>query len=181
MINHFINMVSQKSVNRIILILLFSSLALINFGCGAYSFTGSSVPSHLKTIYIPVAQDKSIAAIPGLREILTDDLIQRFINDNSLQVANATSADATLDCIITSVTDVPAIVSAGEQINARKLTINVKVVYKDLVLKKTIFDQNFSSFGEYVPGQQVNEREEAIAVAVGNISEDILLAVVSGW
>lgn len=174
-------MVSQKSVNRIILILLFSSLALINFGCGAYSFTGSSVPSHLKTIYIPVAQDKSIAAIPGLREILTDDLIQRFINDNSLQVANATSADATLDCIITSVTDVPAIVSAGEQINARKLTINVKVVYKDLVLKKTIFDQNFSSFGEYVPGQQVNEREEAIAVAVGNISEDILLAVVSGW
>jgi len=181
MINHFLNMVSQKSVNRIILILLFSSLALINFGCGAYSFTGSSVPSHLKTIYIPVAQDKSIAAIPGLREILTDDLIQRFINDNSLQVANATSADATLDCIITSVTDVPAIVSAGEQINARKLTINVKVVYKDLVLKKTIFDQNFSSFGEYVPGQQVNEREEAIAVAVGNISEDILLAVVSGW
>lgn len=174
-------MLSQKSVNWIILILLFSSLALINFGCGAYSFTGSSVPSHLKTIYIPVAQDKSIAAIPGLREILTDDLIKRFINDNSLQVANATSADATLDCIITSVTDVPAIVSAGEQINARKLTINVKVVYKDLVLKKTIFDQNFSSFGEYVPGQQVNEREEAIAVAVGNISEDILLAVVSGW
>jgi hypothetical protein len=148
-------MVSQKSVNRILLILLFSSLALINFRCGAYSFTGSSVPSHLKTIYIPVAQDKSIAAIPGLREILTDDLIQRFINDNSLQVANATSADATLDCIITS--------------------------DKDLVLKKTIFDQNFSSFGEYVPGQQVNEREEAIAVAVGHISEDILLAVVSGW
>ena len=181
MINHFINMASHKSVYRIVLILLFSSLALINFGCGAYSFTGSSVPSHLKTIYIPVAQDKSIAAIPGLREILTDDLIQRFINDNSLQVANATSADATLDCIITSVTDVPAIVSAGEQINARKLTINVKVVYKDLVLKKTIFDQNFSSFGEYVPGQQVNEREEAIAVAIGNISEDILLAVVSGW
>ena len=174
-------MASHKSVYRIVLILLFSSLALINFGCGAYSFTGSSVPSHLKTIYIPVAQDKSIAAIPGLREILTDDLIQRFINDNSLQVANATSADATLDCIITNVTDVPAIVSAGEQINARKLTINVKVVYKDLVLKKTIFDQNFSSFGEYVPGQQVNEREEAIAVAVGHISEDILLAVVSGW
>jgi len=181
MINHSINMASYKSLYRIVLILLFSSLALINFGCGAYSFTGSSVPSHLKTIYIPVAQDKSIAAIPGLRETLTDDLIQRFINDNSLQVANATSADATLDCIITSVTDVPAIVSAGEQINARKLTINVKVVYKDLVLKKTIFDQNFSSFGEYVPGQQVNEREEAIAVAVGHISEDILLAVVSGW
>ena len=179
--DNYTNSENVNIANRIIFILLLISTALINFGCGAYSFTGSSVPSHLKTIYIPVAQDRSPAAIPGLRELLTDDLIQRFINDNSLQVANATSADATLDCIITSVTDVPAIVSAGEQINARKLTINVKVVYKDLVLKKTIFDQNFSSFGEYVPGQQVNEREEAIAVAIGNISEDILLAVVSGW
>lgn len=168
-------------LHRLIILILFVSLALINFGCGAYSFTGSSVPSHLKTIYIPVAQDKSVAAIPGLRELLTDDLIQRFIQDNSLQVSNATNADATLDCVITSVTDIPSIVSAGEQINARKLTINVKVVYKDLVVKKTIFDQNFSSFGEYVPGQAVNEREEAIAVAVGHISEDILLAVVSGW
>ena len=170
-----------KVAHGAMILIFFVSLALINFGCGAYSFTGSSVPSHLKTIYIPVAQDRSVAAIPGLRELLTDDLIQRFIQDNSLQVSNATSADATLDCMITSVTDIPAIVSAGEQINARKLTINVKVVYKDLVVKKTIFDQNFSSFGEYVPGQQVNEREEAIAVAVGHISEDILLAVVSGW
>jgi len=178
--NHF-HIDSMKSTKLFTAILLFGSLALINFGCGAYSFTGSSVPTHLKTIYIPVAQDRSPAAIPGLRELLTDNLIQRFINDNSLQVANATSADATLDCIITTVTDVPSIVSAGDQISSRKLTINVKVVYKDLVLKKTVFDQNFSSFGEYVPGQQVNEREEAIQVALGHISEDILLAVVSGW
>ena len=176
-----INTMKLKVANGAMILIFFVSLALINFGCGAYSFTGSSVPSHLKTIYIPVAQDRSVAAIPGLRELLTDDLIQRFIQDNSLQVSNATSADATLDCMITSVTDIPAIVSAGEQINARKLTINVKVVYKDLVVKKTIFDQNFSSFGEYVPGQQVNEREEAIAVAVGHISEDILPAVLSGW
>jgi hypothetical protein len=160
---------------------LIGTSGLINFGCGAYSFTGSSVPSHLKTIYIPVAQDKSPAAIPGLRELLTDNLIQKFINDNSIQVSGSTSANASLDCVITTVTDVPAIVSAGEQISARKVTINVKVVYKDLVMKKTVFDKNFSGFGEYEPAQTSNEREDAIAIAVNNISEDILLAVVSGW
>lgn len=155
--------------------------AIINFGCGAYSFTGASVPAHLKTIAIPVAEDKSPAAIPGLRESLTDNIIQRFISDNSLQVTERSLADATLECVITSVTDAPAIVSAGEQISSRRLTINVKVIYKDLVQKRTIFENNFSNHGDYVPGQDTNKREDAIAVAIDKLSEDILLAVVSGW
>ena len=163
------------------IIVLFLSLAVINFGCGSYSFTGSSVPSHLKTISIPVAQDKSPAAIPGLRELLTDNLIQKFINDNSLQVSGMTGSDASLDCVITSVTDAPAIVSAGDQISARKVTIIVKVVYKDLVMKKTVFDKNFTGYGEYVPAQTENKRQQAIEIAVNYIAEDILLAVVSGW
>jgi len=170
-----------KLLRWIIPILLFGMMSVIIVSCGAYSFTGSSVPSHLKTIYIPVSQDKSPAAIPGLRELLTDNLIQKFINDNSLQVSNATSANSSLDCVITSVTDVPSIVSAGEQITSRKLTINVKVVYKDLVMKKTVFDKNFSGYGDYEPAQSTNKRENAIEIAVNNISEDILLAVVSGW
>jgi len=163
------------------IIVLFLSLAVINFGCGSYSFTGSSVPSHLKTISIPVAQDKSPAAIPGLRELLTDNLIQKFINDNSFQVSGMTGSDASLDCVITSVTDAPAIVSAGDQISARKVTIIVKVVYKDLVMKKTVFDKNFTGYGEYVPAQTENKRQQAIEIAVNYIAEDILLAVVSGW
>jgi hypothetical protein len=167
--------------HSMMLILLLLTSALINFGCSTYSFTGASVPEHLKTIAIPVAEDKSPAAIPGIRELLTDDLIQKFINDNSLQVAERSKADATLECVITSVTDAPAIVSAGEQISSRRLTINVKVIYKDLVKKKTMFENNFNNYGDYVPGEAVNERENAIATAVDKISEDILLSVVSGW
>lgn len=155
--------------------------AVINFGCGTYSFTGASVPAHLKTISIPVAEDRSPAAIPGLRESLTDNIIRKFINDNSLQVSERSTADAVLECVITSVTDAPAIVSAGEQISSRRLTISVKVIYKDLIQKKTIFENNFSNYGDYVPGEATNERENAIAGAIDKISEDILLAVVSGW
>jgi len=178
----FKNNINRNTViNLITFVLLFVSLAVINFGCGAYSFTGSSVPSHLKTVSIPVAQDKSPSAIPGLRELLTDDLTQKFINDNSLQVSGMSGADATLNCIITRVTDAPAIVSAGDEISARKVTVVVKVHYKDLVMKKTIFDKEFTGFGEYVPGQSTNQREDALAIAVNNIAEDILLAVVSGW
>jgi hypothetical protein len=171
----------SKSRFHLIIALLFSTGLLLNFNCCSYSFTGASVPQHLKTIAIPIAEDRSPAAIPGIRELLTDELIQKFIDDNSLQVAEGTTADAILECIITNVTDAPSIVSAGEQITSRRLTVTVKVVYKDLVKKTNIFDQNFTNYGDYVPGTGINDREPAIGTALDKISEDILLAVVSGW
>lgn len=179
-VNFFINN-NVCELKTLLFSLLFGTSALISFGCSTYSFTGASVPAHLKTIAIPIAEDKSPAAIPGLRESLTDNLIQKFISDNSLQVTERSTANATLECVITSVTDAPAIVSAGEQISSRRLTINVKVIYKDLVQKKTIFENNFTNHGDYVPGEATNKREDAIAVAIDKLSEDILLAVVSGW
>jgi hypothetical protein len=168
-------------LKSLLIILLFGTGAVINFGCSTYSFTGASVPAHLKTIAIPIAEDKSPAAIPGLRESLTDNLIQIFISDNSLQVTERSTANATLECVITLVTDAPAIVSAGEQISSRRLTINVKVIYKDLVQKKTIFEKEFKNYGDYPPGQETNKRPEAIDDAIDKLTEDILLAVVSGW
>jgi hypothetical protein len=172
----------KKEIIRLLLLfLLLVSIILINFGCGVYSFTGASVPAYLKTIAIPIAEDKSPAAIPTLRESLTDNLIQKFINDNSFQVTDRSKADAVLECVITSVTDAPAVVSAGEQITSRRVTINVNVTYRDLVKRKTIFENKFTNYGDYVPGEATNDRENAIASAVDKISEDILLAVVSGW
>lgn len=161
--------------------MLLGTIAVANFGCGAYSFTGASVPEHLKTIAIPIAEDKSPAALPGLRESLTDNLIQKFISDNSLQVTERSTANATLECVITSVVDAPAIVSAGEEITSRRLTINVKVIYKDLVQRKTIFEKEFKNHGDYPPGEVVNKRPDAIDTAIDKLTEDILLAVVSGW
>jgi hypothetical protein len=170
-----------KNWRHLILVLLFSTGLLLNFNSCSYSFTGASVPQHLKTIAIPVTEDRSPAAIPGVRELLTDELIQKFIDDNSLQVTEQTTANAILECTIVSVTDIPSIVSAGEEITSRRLTINVKVLYKDLVKRTTIFDENFTNYGDYVPGGSINDRQPAIETAVDKISEDILLAVVSGW
>jgi len=55
------------------------------------------------------------------------------------------------------------------------------VIYKDLVKRVTIFDNNFSNYGDYKPGTVANERVQASEIAIEKISEDILLSVVSGW
>ena len=85
------NMILQNKKNTLLIFtllnLLFVGFIAINFtSCCAYSFTGASVPEHLKTIAIPIADDRSGSGEPGLRESLTQKLIQRFIDDNTLQV-----------------------------------------------------------------------------------------------
>lgn len=164
------------------IMLLLIAVMMINFtSCCTYSFTGSSVPDHLKTIAIPIVQDRSGAGIPGLRELLTQEIIRQFIDDNSLQVTERTKADAVLECTIVSYSDAPSILGAGENVEQRRVTITVQVIYKDLVKRITVFDNNFSNYGDYKPGTADNERVNASDVAVSKISEDILLAVVSGW
>ena len=165
------------------ILFLFISILMINFGgCCVYSFTGASVPKHLKTIAIPLAVDKSGSGEAGLGESLTSNLTQKFIDDNTLQVTNKNNSDALLQCTIVSLTDAPAVVAAGENVTSRRITITVQVVYKDLVERKTIFSKDFSNYGDYSTSNGgIVARNTAILKAIDNISEDILLATVSGW
>ena len=147
------------------------------FGC-SYSFTGASVPPHLKTIAIPVVQDRSGFAEPGLREAVTDKLIDKFVRDNSFTITDRTNADAILECTIVSMREAPAVVASGERVTARRITISIHAVYRDLVQRKTIFDKNFSNHGDY---EDISTRGESIELAIDRITDDILLDTVSGW
>ena len=167
--------------NRVIFIISFIGGLLLS-SC-SYSFTGSSVPVHLNTISIPLSLDRSGSGEPDLSENLTNELITKFLNDNSLQIADRVNADAILERTITSLPDIPEVISGGEEVTLRKITLNVKATYRDLVKRKTIFDRNFSNFGNYsVDEADIQQaRKDAINQAIDLITEDILLAVVSNW
>ena len=165
-----------------LLFLLFIRLPIVNCGgCCVSSFTGAYAPKYLKTIAIPIAEDKSGSGEPGMRELLTTTLTQKFVDDNTLQVASKTNANAILDCTVISLTDAPQVVAPGETVQTRRITISVQVIYKDLVERKTIFNKTFSNSGDYPANGSTVDRNNAIQNAINNISEDILLAVVSGW
>jgi len=179
-------MILQNKKNKLVVFalinLLFVVLIAINFtSCCAYSFTGASVPEHLKTIAIPIADDRSGTGESGVREKLTQKLIQKFIDDNTLEVSTRTSSNALLECTIVSILDNAAIVSAGESITSRRVTIGVKVIYRDLVKRKTVFEKTFSNYSDYQSSNPVEGRTSAIEAALDLISEDILLDTVSGW
>lgn len=181
----FIRSLNLKLVHKAaftVFALLFVGAAVLNFtGCCAYSFTGASVPPHLKTIAIPIAEDRSGSGEPGLMELFTEKLTRFFIEDNSLEVAERTNADAIVECSIVSLTSGPAVITGGETVASLRITIGVKAVYRDLVQRTTVFDKNFSNYGDYAASGSFEERRAAIELALERIAEDILLETVSGW
>ena len=159
-----------------------AAVVLLSIAGCAYSFTGASVPSHLKTIAIPLVDDQSGFGEPGLRESFTTTLTNLFINDNSLEVADKTHADSILEGTITSISDAPAVIQPGEQVATRRITMNVRFTFQDMKLRKKVWDKTFSEWGDYQSGGTgASQRQTGLQEAIQKLTEDILLETVSGW
>jgi hypothetical protein len=163
------------------IVILCVGILVVDAGC-PYSFTGASVPPHLKTIGIPLVDDQSGFGEPGLRETFTTELTNLFISDNSLEVADRGTADAILEGAITGVSDAPSVVEQGEQVRKRRVTVTAHFVMKDMKLRRTMWDKTFSNWGDYESGGGLtSQRQTGLQEAIRKLSEDVLLEAVSGW
>lgn len=160
----------MQKITIIILIFLLS-------GC-YYSFKGS-LPSHLKTIAIPLFDDRN-AQFPGVRENLTNKVIDEFISDNTLKVVDESKADLLLTGSITSIRQRAASVEAGEQVSSYEITVSVKVKCEDVKLSKVLYDKSIQHYGLMESGS-TEEIEAAIEEAIVQITEDILNDTLGAW
>jgi hypothetical protein len=153
-------------------------LAILLQSCGYYSFKGA-LPSHLKTIAIPLFNNKT--PFPGAPEDLTNQLTDAFMEDNSLAVVDESRADLILSGSVESILVKPVIVSTGETVSESKVIVKVRVKCEDTVINKTVFDKNFEDYGLMEGGGGLDERDAAIQTAIEQLTDKILNATLSGW
>jgi len=171
------NYLNKTSISKYITIFfLFGSLVFVS----CYSFTGASIPPHLKRIYIPNFQDKSNSGVSNLKEDLTRKLTDKIISQSSLELGSNQSADCVLEGNIAVYSNQPFVVAAKSTSNTNRITLKVKVTYRDLVKKETIWETTFDNWGEYTIGSTSAE-SDALADAMNKITDDIFTKVVSSW
>lgn len=154
---------------------------LLLFLTSCYSFTGGNIPEYLNTLYIVPVVDKSGFGNPIYRDQLNVALVDQFRTDNSFNIVDDPSADAKLEVTIRSISDNPVAVSQGALETERKINFGIEVSYYDNVKRKEIWNKTFSAFDLYeIQNAQVN-RNEAIESLIDQLSQDVLIAVVSGW
>lgn len=151
---------------------------------GCYSFSQGSLPSHIKTIAIPVFGDESSSGIGQLREELTTKIVDHVLSQSALIIEqDRRQANSVLEAVIKSYSDQPSQVSSStERATQNRISITIRVTYRDLVTKKTLFTQSFTGISDYPIGD-FPAQQESIQEAIEQVSDDILnrLLAGSGW
>jgi hypothetical protein len=168
----------KNNKEKCILLLLFHICLLFFVGC--YSFTGGSIPSHLKTLQINSVTDQSGFGNPNYKIDLETEITNNFMKDNSFELADNVG-DAKLTVTISSITETTNTVGTSELETERRLTVNCSAEYYDNVMKKQIWQKSFSSYGLFDVNSAFTARNETMQIILKQVAEDIMLAVVSGW
>lgn len=157
-------------------------LLVLLSGCGYYSFSGASIPAHLTTIAIPLAEDRSSSPIAILDETLTELLVDRFVRQTRLSlVENEDEADIVLTAQITRYNNAPTSVTGQERAQFNRITLSVSAQYHNQVDDETL-ERTFSNFDDYDPLEGGLEAEESAALnALSNVADDLFTAATSNW
>ncbi len=158
-------------------------LCLVLLLQGCYSFTGASLPQHIKTVAVPPFKEQSGAGVAQLGAEFTEQLIDIIESQSSLNIESDISrADALVEASIVSFSDEPSqIGSETERAITNRITISVRASFTDRVENKAFFTKtSFSGFDDYNIGDFVG-KEEAIDTTVDQIVDDLFNRMISNW
>jgi len=188
----------RSTIKTIIIIGLFQ-------GCFFYSMRGS-LPVHINSISLaPVVNESAEFAVS---EILNEELNERMINENVLDIVIPEQADSYLEVVITSVTDRPYTITLSsdlgmEEVEEWKLTIKTSILWYDVKRDEVLLEKKMSSWGSYLPGVDISTdgidndgdnltdsedrdetgspRESALSISVRRLTEDIVNEITNTW
>ncbi len=148
---------------------------------GGYSFTGASIPPDAKTISVATFPNYAATVNPQLSQKLTDDLIQMFSSQTTLDVTND-DGDLQLSGEITGYDTRASALSASDEVSMNRLTITVKVKFVNTKDPDADFEQSFSRYRDYAATQDFSSVESTLmGEIVTELCEDIFNKAVVNW
>ena len=159
-----------------IVYLLMTTLVLN--GCFSYSFKGA-LPSHITKVAVPLFNDNT--AYPGVREDLTNKVVDGFVADNTLRVASESEADIIVTGTISSISQRARIVTSGEEVQEFQMFVNVQAKCEDVRTNKVLWEKTINDFGIMSASSTQDERDAAVQEALDKIAEDILNSTLANW
>jgi hypothetical protein len=163
---------------------MFFRILLLVIACAlltsCYSFTATTLPAHIKTVYIADVDYRSFDPVLGNR--LKDGIIELFrINAPAVRIVNE-NADSDFSVTLTSYSNRPEAQSSNAEVETYRVTMGVAVTFYDNVRKKAIYEsKNVQATGSY--DVQKNESEEVHGQerAIKKLQEIIIANALAKW
>lgn len=158
------------------------SLLISQVGCRYYSLSGAALEERLKTIAIPAFEDNSASGQPGLGELLTNALINKFVRQTRLRlIQDEAEADIVLRGTLQRYNNIPSAVTSNEQASLNRLSLEVMASYLDQQKEKEVFNRTFSQTVEYDPNDTRKTEYDAAKEVLDKIANDVFTAATSDW
>lgn len=146
-----------------------------------YSFTGADVPAEAETISIDRFPNNAGLGPPNLGQVFTEDLRDLFMRQTSLELVSG-RGDLQYEGEIVDYEIDPVAVQGDDQASLNRLTMTVKVRYKNTIEEEKDFEKNFSRFADFEGSESLAEVEEELVEEINDqLTQDIFDASLSDW
>ncbi|WP_142785330.1 LptE family protein [Changchengzhania lutea] len=162
--------------------LIITSTLITILGCGAYSFTGASIPAGTETFQVNRFENNALLVEPGLErdfKLALEDLLQ---NQTNLTLVTS-NGDLVYEGEITEYRISPTTATSQNTAAQNRLTIGVKVRFFNRTNVEDDLDQSFSFFYDYPGSAQLigGQKDTAHEEIFERITQDIFNATLAKW
>ncbi|MDR2731738.1 MAG: LPS assembly lipoprotein LptE [Fibromonadaceae bacterium] len=157
---------------------LFTGISCLLFSC--YSFTATTLPSHIKTVNIADVDFRTFDPVIGNR--LKDGIRELFrINAPAIRIIND-DADADFTVTLLSYSNRPETQSSSAEVETYRVTMGVSVSFYDNVRKKVIYEsKNVQAIGSYDVQKNESEEMQGQERAIKALQEIIVANALAKW
>jgi hypothetical protein len=163
---------------------LLCAAVLVTAGCGIYSFSGTSLPSHIKTIAVPFFENSTLEY--DVANQVTETITQKFVQDHRLSVVGEGRADCVLEGKITGYENKVHNYSAGDTPEDYIVVLRVSATLRDAVKGRDLWqEENLTVSAVYSAtaggSQALSDEASARSKAINDLAEDVLARTMEQW
>ena len=155
---------------------------LLGAAC-TYSFTGSNLPGHIKTIAIPNFENETLEA--GIVQEATDGVLDGFIRDGRLKLAPESQADCRLGAVVKKYENKVYNYAADQSPRDYIVIVTLSVVLRDQVKNRDLWsDENLTRTAVYDPSAATTtlvSEEAAREKVISDLAADVVARTLEQW
>ena len=164
---------------KLIIQILFISL-LFN-ACGIYSFSGASIPKEAKTVSVNYFTTTATNSPSSLNHLMTEGLKDLLLGQTDLSLSELQS-DIIFSGNITKYKISPMAIQANEIAGKNRLTIELKVNYKNNLNEKLNFENIFTHYRDFNTSENLSDVEDIlIEEIIKEILQDVFNKAFVNW
>jgi len=160
------------------------AVALLSASSCAYSVRNNTLPSYLKTVAVPTFGNNTVEF--GLSDDITQSLVNGFLNDHTLKIAQERDANAVLRGTVVAYKNQVFGYTSTERAKEYEVVLTVSIGFRDLVKNKDLWKDdamtvrttyNIDPVGAEPAKTEADGRRDVIQ----KLTDRVVSRTVQGW